>query len=197
MLPTGLLDLTLGELLRGHPSVWLVCAGLIVALVVSAVRIVTEHDRVVVSRLGRTVRVAGPGLVWRLPVVERLTTVSLRPTEVPLVVATQTRDGVPVHLVGHGQVRIVDPVLSLQGTPDPISAAVDAIENQLSREVSHVDLVALLAVREQFELRLPETVTALTAPWGARVEALEISDIEAQVSAQLLRSTDHSRTGNA
>ncbi|MET1006704.1 MAG: SPFH domain-containing protein, partial [Propionibacteriaceae bacterium] len=195
MLPTGLLDLTLGELLRGHPSVWLVCAGLIVALAVSAVRIVTEHDRVVVSRLGRTVRVAGPGLVWRLPVVERLTTVSLRLTEVPLVVATQTRDGVPVHLVGHAQVRIVDPALSLQGTPDPISAAVDALENQLSREVSHVDLAALLAIREQFELRLPGTVTALTAPWGLRVETLEISDIEAQVSAQLLRSTDHSRTG--
>ena len=45
---------------------------------VASVRVVTEHHRAVVTRLGRTHRVAGPGVVFHLPLLERVASVSLR-----------------------------------------------------------------------------------------------------------------------
>ena len=57
----------------------LVGAAMTVLAVAASVRIVPERERVVVTRMGRTVRVTGPGLVLRIPGIERWGTVSTQP----------------------------------------------------------------------------------------------------------------------
>jgi len=46
----------------------------------SMVTILSEHQRRVVFRLGRVTRVAGPGAVWRIPMVDRVMVVDLNRT---------------------------------------------------------------------------------------------------------------------
>ena len=119
------------------PSVgfWMVIGGIaVMALIGSSLRVVPAHERVVVSRFGRVVRVGGPGLLFRIPGADLLTTVSLHPVYLPLVVATSTRDGVPVRLIATVLCRITDPARSTLGSPDPLTATTVALESALARE---------------------------------------------------------------
>jgi regulator of protease activity HflC (stomatin/prohibitin superfamily) len=56
------------------PFDWLFIIALAIGL---SIRIVREDQRIVVLRLGRFLKVAGPGLVWLIPVIDRGTKVNL------------------------------------------------------------------------------------------------------------------------
>src|SRR6476660_5175523 len=51
---------------------------LVVWLLVSAIKVVREYQRLVVFRLGRAIGTKGPGLVLLIPLVDRATSVDLR-----------------------------------------------------------------------------------------------------------------------
>jgi len=168
---------------------WLVIGGITVVLLVeSALRVVPEHERVVVSRFGRVVRVGGPGLMCRIPGVERLTTVSLHPVYLPLVVSTSTRDGVPVRLIATALCRITDAARSTAASPDPLTATTVALESALGRETARTDIAGLLPSREQLESRAPRDATTITGTWGVEVVELRVTDIETRLTTDLLRS---------
>lgn len=62
-----------------EPAVWILLGALPLLVIISrAVRVVGEDERLVVCRLGRVVRVRGPGLVLLWPGLEREVRVSLR-----------------------------------------------------------------------------------------------------------------------
>jgi regulator of protease activity HflC (stomatin/prohibitin superfamily) len=50
------------------PFDWLFIIALVIGL---SIKIVREDQRMVVLRIGRFLRVAGPGLVWLIPVIDR------------------------------------------------------------------------------------------------------------------------------
>ena len=52
--------------------------AVIVLLLLSGVRILNEYERGVVFRLGRIVDLKGPGFKWIIPVVDKMTKISLR-----------------------------------------------------------------------------------------------------------------------
>jgi regulator of protease activity HflC (stomatin/prohibitin superfamily) len=124
----------------------------------------------------------------RIPGVERLTTVSLHPVYLPLVVSVRTRDSVPVHLIATALCRITDPALSTLASPDPLTAATAALEGALGRETARTDIAGLLAIRERLESSIPGDATALTGSWGVEVGQLAITDIETRLTTDLLRS---------
>ena len=51
--------------------------AVLVAILIAGVRHSSENERLAVSRLGLPSRVAGPGLTWQLPMVEKSIKVSL------------------------------------------------------------------------------------------------------------------------
>jgi len=70
---------------------------IVIIILFSAIRVVTEYERGVIFRLGRLIGVKGPGLFFLIPIVDRMVKVSLRtinfdvqPQEVI------TKDNVPV-----------------------------------------------------------------------------------------------------
>ena len=175
------------ELAATGPGFWVVaCGAALLLLAGSSLRVVPDEERLVVFRFGRVVRVRGPGLVLRLPGVERLLVVSMGPAQIPLVVHATTSDGVPVRLLGTGVCRVTDPSRAAETSPDPLTVTANALEDGLAEEVARADLNALLASRERFEARLPGEVTARTAIWGAEVVKVEVSDIETWLTADLL-----------
>jgi regulator of protease activity HflC (stomatin/prohibitin superfamily) len=56
------------------PFDWLFIIVLVIGL---SIKIVREDQRMVVLRIGRFLRVAGPGLVWLIPVIDRGVKVNL------------------------------------------------------------------------------------------------------------------------
>ena len=90
-LPADLAAEPASDLATASAGFWLAIGVIaLVLLIGSSLRVVPEYQRVVVSRLGRVVRVSGPGPTFRVPGVERLTTVTLRPVQLPLVVSATT-----------------------------------------------------------------------------------------------------------
>jgi regulator of protease activity HflC (stomatin/prohibitin superfamily) len=184
------------EVMLTDAAFWIL--GLVVATVLGAacVRVVAEHERVIVSRLGRRVAVRGPGIVLHVPGLEHLMMVSLRPVQVRVSVWGSTSEGVPVHVVASATFRITDPTLTPTAVPDPISAATAIVEARLAKEAVHVDLMTLLASRDRLESNLPQEPTAITASCGVTVDGLELNDIEARLTAELLRSAHrHTKRG--
>jgi regulator of protease activity HflC (stomatin/prohibitin superfamily) len=189
MLPTALPVVTLSEVLPGGMVWWVVGLGIVAVVAASALRIVPEHQRVVVSRLGRVLGTRGPGLVFAVPGVEQLTAVSLRPVHLSVNVSAATRDGVLVHLAALASCRITDPAVSSVAVPDPHSAVADALERRLVREVARSELAELWSEREQLEGQVEREVAAGAARWGVEVTDVEVTDVEAQLTAELLRTT--------
>ena len=61
--------------------VWMIVAGvlaLLVLLLVSSLKVVTEYERAVFFRLGHLKGAKGPGLILVIPVIDRIVRVSLR-----------------------------------------------------------------------------------------------------------------------
>ncbi|KGN42415.1 SPFH domain-containing protein [Knoellia aerolata] len=162
------------------------CAVLLLA-VVSSVRVVAEQQRAVVTRLGRTHRVGGPGLVVHLPGVERISLVSLHPTPLTVVVPTVTRDGVDVRVIGTVTCQVVDAWRASVPEPGPVAASALTVEVAIARGIARLDLVGLLTARERLETSILEEVNATTSAWGVEVVGLELTDFETRLTAALLR----------
>ncbi|TWD79877.1 SPFH domain/Band 7 family protein [Kribbella amoyensis] len=166
------------------PALWLVVAGLgVVAVLFASVRSVAADQQAVVRRFGRVVRVAGPGLVFRVPGIDRVTTVPRLPVRLPLVVSTLSRDGLPVRLIATVVCRIADPARS----SDPFGTTAATVEDALTRQVGQTTLADLLAARAEAENVLPGRISEVTAAWGVEVLEIEVTDIETRWSSDLLR----------
>ncbi len=157
-----------------------VIAALVLLLLgVASVRVVAAHERAVVLRWGRVVRVRGPGLVVVLPGVERAVRVSLRASRLdPLVVRAVTRDGVAVRVWARALCRVVEPARSTVSAEDPMRRAAEAVEAGIRREVADTDLASLLTTGTPQGTCMQQHIARLTADWGVEVLEIETTDVE-------------------
>src|ERR1700728_774179 len=90
---------------------WIVPVVIVLGfLVPSAVRILREYERAVVFRLGKLIGAKGPGVVFLIPLADRMVRMDLR--VITISVARQevmTRDNVPVTVDAVIYFLIVDP----------------------------------------------------------------------------------------
>ena len=115
---------------------------ILAALIIpQAARILREYERGVIFRLGKLHGTKGPGLIFLIPIVDRMVKMELR--VVTIDVARQeimTRDNVPVTVDAVLYFRVVDP-----------EAAVIRVENYL-RATSLISQTTLRSVLGQSEL---------------------------------------------
>jgi regulator of protease activity HflC (stomatin/prohibitin superfamily) len=154
---------------------------LLSALVLAAVsvRILREYERAVVFRLGRLVDQRGPGIVLLMPFIDRMVRVSLRtvtqqipPQEVI------TRDNVPARVTAVTYFHVVDPNRSVVEVQDVLSATSQIAQTTLRSVLGKAELDALLSERERLNEDLQHTIDDQTEPWGIKVTAVEIKDVE-------------------
>ena len=169
--------------------VWALIGSVVLVLFAGlVVHVVPEYERIVVTRLGRVVRVDGPGLTFRAPGLERTTTVSLRPRELQIVVSTTTRDGISVRLLAHVVCRVTEPSRSVTVVPDALGATFDLLESRLHTMVTQSDIWSLIPLRTSLETDFPAAASEVTATWGVEVVEMKLLDIEALINGNLLRS---------
>ena len=97
----------------------LIITGIIFLLIIlaSAIRVLREYDRGVIFRLGRLIGAKGPGLIFLIPVIDRMVKVSLR--TVVMDVPTQdviTKDNVSIKVNAVVYFRVMQPT-KLSGRP--------------------------------------------------------------------------------
>src|SRR5881392_3244030 len=159
----------------------LVVVAVVAAIVVAgaSVRVLREYERGVVFRLGRVTAQRGPGIIFLLPIVDRMVRVSLR--TVTLKVPAQdiiTRDNVPARVTAVAYYRIIDPTKSVLEIEDVLSATSQIAQTTLRSVLGKVELDSLLSERERLNEHLQQIIDDQTEPWGIKVTTVEIKDVE-------------------
>ena len=153
---------------------------LVIFLLASAVRVVQEYERGVIFRLGRVLgRAKGPGLFFLIPVADRMVKVQLR--TVSLAVPPQeviTRDNVPARVDAVIYFRVVDPNKSVLEVEDYGLATSQISQTTLRSVLGQKDLDDLLTNRESINEELQTIIDEHTEPWGVKVSAVEVRDIQ-------------------
>jgi regulator of protease activity HflC (stomatin/prohibitin superfamily) len=153
---------------------------LVVLFVISAIRIVREYERSIVFRLGRLLPTPkGPGLFFRIPVVDKLVKVDLR--TITLNIPPQeviTKDNVPVRVNAVAYFRIVDPKAAIVQVENFMVATSQIAQTTLRSVLGQHQLDELLSEREKINAILQEIIDEQTAPWGIKVSIVEVKDVE-------------------
>ena len=153
----------------------------IVALLLlsAAIRIVREYERGVIFRLGRLIGAKGPGILFLIPLIDRMVKVDLR--TITLDVPSQeiiTRDNVTVRVNAVVYFRIIDPERAIVEVENYLAATSMIAQTTLRSVIGQAELDELLAEREKLNEKLQEVIDQQTDPWGVKVTAVEIKDVE-------------------
>jgi hypothetical protein len=150
-----------------------------IVIVGTSVRVLREYERGVVFRLGRVTTQRGPGMIFLLPVIDRMVRVSLR--TVTLEIPAQeiiTRDNVPARVTAVAYYRVIDSTKSVIEIENVLAATSQIAQTTLRSVLGKAELDALLAERERLNEHLQHIIDDQTEPWGVKVTAVEIKDVE-------------------
>jgi regulator of protease activity HflC (stomatin/prohibitin superfamily) len=153
-------------------------ALLLIVILSAAIKVLKEWERGVVLRLGRLRPMKGPGLIWIIPIIDRLYRVDLR--VVTLDVPAQkviTLDNVTVEVDAVVFYRVVDPAKSVVAVEDFRRASFFITQTTLRNVVGQSELDELLAHRERVNAKLQVIIDEVTEPWGIKVGMVEVRDV--------------------
>ena len=157
----------------------LVVMGTIAALFVFGIRIITEYERGVIFRLGRYVGVKTAGFKWIIPGVDRMVRVGLR--EIVMDVPSQeviTRDNVSVKVNAVLYFRVLHPEKAVIQVENYLYGTSQLAQTTLRSICGQAELDELLAEREEINQKLQEIIDLQTEPWGVKVRAVEVKQID-------------------
>src|SRR5471032_2239612 len=147
---------------------------------INAIRIVREYERAIVFRLGRLLpEPKGPGLFFKIPVVDKLVKVDLR--TITLQIPPQeviTKDNVPVRVNSFAYFRIIDPKSAIVQVENYMVATSQIAQTTLRSVLGQHSLDELLSERVQINTILQGIIDEQTAPWGIKVSVVEVKDVE-------------------
>ncbi len=157
----------------------LVAVFVAVALLAASVRVVLEYERGVIFRLGRVIGAKGPGLIFLIPIVDRMVRVTLR--TITMDVPKQdviTKDNVTVSVNAVAYFNVIDPIRSVVAIEDHINGTSQIAQTTLRSVLGQVHLDELLTRRDDINQRLQQIIDQLTSPWGVKVTIVEIKQVE-------------------
>jgi regulator of protease activity HflC (stomatin/prohibitin superfamily) len=158
---------------------WILAVVLIVFFLFSAIKILREYERGVIFRLGRVIKVKGPGLILLIPVIDKMVKVSLR--LVTMDVPPQdviTRDNVSVKVNAVIYFRVMDPNAATIEVENYIFATSQLAQTTLRSVCGQVELDELLAQRDKINLQIQTILDKHTDPWGIKVTTVEVKHID-------------------
>jgi len=152
---------------------------IILMILSSAIKIVKEFERGVILRLGRLKGAKGPGIFFIIPMIDRMYKVDLRTRvlDVP-VQEVMTRDNVPARVNAVVYLRVMDASKSIVQVQNFIEATSQISQTTLRSIIGQAHLDELLSERDKLNRDLQKIIDEATDPWGIKVSAVEIKDVE-------------------
>jgi regulator of protease activity HflC (stomatin/prohibitin superfamily) len=161
----------------------LLLAIIIVIAIKLTFNVLPEYERGVIFRLGRIARGLyggnGPGLVIIVPFIDRLVRVSLR--TVTMDVPPQdviTKDNVTVKVNAVIYFRVMDQERAIIQVEDYLYATSMMSQTTLRSVLGQSQLDDLLSKREQINADLQRIIDQQTEPWGIKVTAVEVKNVD-------------------
>lgn len=167
------------------PAPILIFVVFAIAILFSFIRIIKEYERGVVFRLGRFNRVMEAGLNFLIPGIERMVKISLR--EVVMDVPAQeviTRDNVSVKVNAVLYFRVLHPEKSVIQVENYLYGTSQLAQTTLRSVCGTAELDELLAERDDINRKLQEIIDLQTEPWGVKVRAVEVKQIDLPLDMQ-------------
>jgi len=159
--------------------IWAVIGLILLILIPATVKILPEYERGVILRLGRYLGTKGPGFFLIIPFVDnmrkadlRIITMDVPPQEVI------TKDNVTVRVNAVVYFRVVQPEDAILKVMDYVRATSQIAQTTLRNVLGQAELDELLTQREKLNQSLQQIIDEHTDPWGIKVSAVEIKEVE-------------------
>lgn len=169
-------------------------------LLISAIRVLNEYERGVMFTLGRYTGTKGPGIIFVVPVIQRMVKIDLR--MVVLDVPTQdviSRDNVSVKVNAVVYFRIVDPAKAVIQVAQPFEATSQLAQTTLRSVLGQHELDEMLSQRDKLNLDIQRILDQATDAWGIKVANVEIKhvDLDETMIRSIAKQAEAERTRRA
>src|SRR5689334_16736789 len=157
-------------------SLFVVVAVIFAVVILSnSVRVLREYERGVIFRLGRLIAAKGPGVIFLIPIVDRLVKVSLR--TVVLDVPPQdviTKDNVSINLNAVLYVRVLEPYKPIVQVENFLMATRQLSQTPRRSILGQSEPDEPLSQRDKIHQELAKVIDQHTEPWGIKVSNVEV-----------------------
>ena len=158
-----------------------IVVGLVVlALAASGVRVLKQYERAVMFHLGKVGHEArGPGLIFFIPLINRVDRVSLRIITMPI--QSQgiiTRDNVSIDVSAVAYYRVEDPIRAVVAIESVAEAINQIAQTTLRSVVGRHTLDETLSETDKINQNIREILDIQTEEWGIKVTTVELKDIQ-------------------
>jgi regulator of protease activity HflC (stomatin/prohibitin superfamily) len=151
---------------------------LAIIILPQAIRVLREYERGVIFRLGKLLGAKGPGLIFLIPIVDRMVRMDLRVVTIDIPrQEVMTRDNVPVSVDAVLYFRVIDPQAAVVKVENFLKATSLIAQTTLRSVLGQAELDELLAHRDKINQTLQEIIDRETEPWGIKVTAVEVKDV--------------------
>jgi len=175
-------------------------AVIVLAIVLTHLKIVPEYKRLVVFRLGKIIGIKGPGLVFLVPIIDSGTWIDLR--EMVLDIPPQTcitKDNAPVNIDLLIYMKVFDPELAVKSVQNFVMASTGIAVTTLRAIVGDLLLDDVLARRDYINQTLRAKLDEVTDRWGIKITSVEIKEIKppSEVQEAMIKQMAAERTKRA
>ena len=174
--------------------------GILVLLIVSAIRILREYERGVIFLLGRFWKVKGPGFIIVIPLIQQMVRVDLR--TIVMDVPSQdviSRDNVSVHVNAVVYFRVIEPDKAIIQVEDFLEATSQLAQTTLRSVLGQHELDEMLSERERLNVDIQNSLDQQTDAWGIKVSNVEIKhvDLDESMIRAIAKQAEAERTRRA
>lgn len=144
-----------------------------------ALKVASQWEKVIVLRLGKFKKLAGPGPFWIIPIIETTPTwIDHRVMVTPFSAEkTLTKDTVPVDVDAVLFWVVWDAEKAALEVEDYRVAIAWAAQTALREVIGQMDLANILIGRAKMDDELQRIIDERTTPWGVTVQSVEIRDV--------------------
>src|SRR5579862_2341786 len=153
---------------------------IVVFLIVAsqALRILREYERGVIFRLGKLQGAKGPGIIFLIPIVDKMVRMDLRVVTIDVPKQEiMTRDNVPATVDAVVYFRVVDPNAAVVKVENFWKATSLIAQTTLRSVLGQSPLDDLLAQHDVINQKLQEIIDKQTEPWGIKVTGVEVKEV--------------------
>lgn len=161
-----------------------------IAFLASGLKVLQEYERGVIFRLGRLIGAKGPGLIFLVPGIDRMVRVALRviTTDVPPQDVV-TKDNVSIQVNAVILFRVVDPIKAVNNVESYLESTFQYAQTTLRSVLGSAELDDVLSEREVLNKKIQAILDLHTEPWGVKVSAVEIKQVDLPKEMQRAMAT--------
>ncbi len=151
---------------------------LTIMVALSGIKVVKEHDRLVVFRCGKAVAEKGPGVQLVLPIIDKAQVVDTRIVTLPVqLIEAMTSDNMSVKVSALCMYQIVDARRAVTKVENVEKAARELAEVALRTAVGNNDLRHLVSDRKRVNFNLKNILDRTTKDFGIRIYKIELKEV--------------------